>query len=78
MKITKQAKEALAGLEWALAEFIPKPIQPGEFTTVQFVERSGLNRNTATSILAKKEQAGELKSRLANVDGKSVRLYRKA
>lgn len=67
-----------SGLEWALQEFVPQPIQPDEFTTVQFVERSGLNRNAATSLLTKKVQEGELKSRLANVNGKHVRLYRKA
>ena len=76
--LDKSTRGAMSGIEWALTELVPQPIQHDEFTIQQFIARSGMNRNSAATTLAKKEKSGDLASRIGCVDGKSVRIYRKA
>ena len=77
MKISKHAKEALSGLDWAIAQTIDAPRQPDEFTRAEYIAKTGSTRTAAGDKLAALVQAGTLESRKATVGGKVSRLYRR-
>ncbi len=82
MKITKQTKAALSGLEWAVQELAGKPQQADEFTCNEFhaaTLASGhqRSRESCHSQLQRMAKNGQLLSRKSLIKGASATLYKK-
>ena len=76
MKNTKTEK-ALSGLEWAIAQTIPKPKEEDEFTVKEFGERAGITYDVAEKLLRRMQRAGQLTCRKVGLGGSLTNLYRK-
>lgn len=82
MKITKQTKAAISGLEWAVQELAGKPQQPDEFSCNEFhaaTLASGYQRSRESCHcqLQRMAKNGQLLSRKSLVKGALANLYRK-
>ena len=75
MKTSKATKEALSGLEWAIAQTIETPRQPDEFTLLEYMEALGIeSRNVALRRL----EAIKPECRKVVMNGTRTNLYRRA
>ena len=77
MKTTNATKSALTGLEWAIAQTVDKPKQPGEFTCQEYVDATGKTEQAASSTLKRMVQSGMLVARKVTIKGTRANLYRK-
>jgi hypothetical protein len=80
--LDKSTRDHLTGLEAALAELVPKPRQPDEFTAVELWEFSGgiAGGITLASIRSKLDRSvknGAYVARKAIEGGTLINLYRK-
>ena len=61
-----------------LAAEIPPPPRPGDFTKAQYMQATGLTGPTADYRLNGKVQRGELETEECTINGRTVRVWRKA
>ncbi len=64
-----------------LAELVaamPPAPRPGDFTKSQFIEATGLSAATAEYRLGTMVRAGTLETEMCTIDGRKVRVWRKA
>lgn len=82
MKLPKKTTNALAGLDWALANVAEIPQQDDEFTIDEFFQTAlksggGLTREAAYCRVKRMAQRGELVLRKITIDGARCNLYRR-
>jgi DNA-binding GntR family transcriptional regulator len=75
MKTT--TKQALSGLDFAIAQCTTRDRMPDEFTLAEYIVRTRINRHTAQQQLARLVAQGLLTKRKISIDGSLTNLYRK-
>jgi DNA-binding GntR family transcriptional regulator len=75
MKTT--TKQALSGLDFAIAQCTTRDRMPDEFTLAEYIVRTRINRHTAEQQLARLVAQGLLTKRKISIDGSLTNLYRK-
>lgn len=75
MKTT--TKQALSGLDFAIAQCMPHDRMPDEFTLAEYVVKTRINRSTAQQQLDRLIAQGMLTKRKIAIDSHLTNLYRK-
>lgn len=78
--ISAETKAALSALDWAVKHLQPDGRLPGEFTAVEFLEKSSktnpdLTEYAVRSILKRAVAKGQIVKRLGKVGGHRVNFY---
>ena len=75
MKTT--TKQALSGLDFAIAQCIKQDRMADEFTLAEYIVKTRSKRSTAQQGLDRLIKQGLLTKRLISIDGSLTNLYRK-
>lgn len=75
MKTT--TKQALSGLDFAIAQCTTRDRMPDEFTLAEYIVRTKAKRSTAQVALDRLVKQGLLTKRLISIDGNITNLYRR-